>query len=50
MARQFLIPLDCLSDNFDKNKFTWQPDAGLVTLDTSSPGGLKANVDEEDEQ
>jgi hypothetical protein len=50
VARQFLIPLDCLSDNYDKNKFTWQPDAGLVTLDTSSPGGLSANVDEEDEQ
>ena len=50
LARQFLIPLDCLSENFDRNKFTWQPDAGLVTLDTSSPGGLSANVDEEDEQ
>jgi hypothetical protein len=49
ISQQFVIPLDCLSDNFDRTKFTWQPDAGLVALDTSSPGGLSAGVDEENQ-
>jgi hypothetical protein len=49
-GKAILIPPDRLTDNFDRNKFPWQPDAGLVTLDTSSPGGLKASVDEKDEQ
>jgi hypothetical protein len=49
ISMQFVIPLDCLSDTFDRNKFTWQPDAGLVMLDTSSPGGLSAGVDEENQ-
>ena len=49
ICREFLIPLECLSETYDRNKFTWQTDAGLVVLDTSSPGGLSASVDEETE-
>ena len=46
ISRLFQIPPDRLTDTYDKNKFTWQPDAGLVRLDMTSPGGLSASVEE----
>lgn len=50
LAREFLVPVDLLSTNYDKKRFTWLPDAGLLSLDTSSGGGVSATViDEEDE-
>lgn len=49
VSRQFLIPPEYLSEEFDSKKFTWQADAGLVKLDLTSPGGVSAVADEEDE-
>lgn len=49
VSRQFLIPPECLSEALDNKKFTWQADAGLVTLDMTSPGGVSAGAEEEDE-
>ena len=46
ISRLFQIPPDRLTDNYDKNKFTWQPDAGLVRLHMTSPGGLSASIEE----
>jgi hypothetical protein len=45
IARSFLIPFDRLDERFDKQKITWSPSAGLVVLDTASPGGLSATAD-----
>jgi hypothetical protein len=49
ISREFQIPPDLLNTDYDKNKFTWQPDAGLVRLDMTSPGGLSSSIDEENE-
>jgi hypothetical protein len=46
IAREYLIPSERLGGQPEK-KLTWQPDAGLVRLDTESEGGLSA-FDEED--
>jgi hypothetical protein len=46
ISRIFLIPFDRLDDRFDKQKITWSPTAGLVVLDTASPGGVSATTDE----
>lgn len=49
LAREFLVPIDLLNTDYDNKRFTWLPDAGLVSLDTSSPGGVSATAtDEED--
>lgn len=42
VAREYLIPLECLNSSMDKKKFSWPPDAGLVVLDTESEGGLSS--------
>jgi hypothetical protein len=49
LARSYFIPFDRLDSKFDKQKITWSPAAGLVTLDTSSPGGLSAAADDGDD-
>ena len=48
LAREFLVPLDLLNTDYDTKRFTWLLDAGLVSLDTSSPGGLSANAADEE--
>lgn len=49
LAREFLVPIDLLNTDYDNKRYTWLPDAGLVSLDTSSPGGVSATAtDEED--
>lgn len=46
VASQYLIPLDqLLSERFDKQRYTWPADAGLVMLDTRSDGGLRPLAD-----
>jgi hypothetical protein len=42
VAREFLVPLDRLTMKDDKSKLTWRADAGLSSLDTGSPGGVRA--------
>jgi hypothetical protein len=50
LSREFLVPIETLNADYDNKSFTWLPNAGLVSLDTSSPGGVSATViDEEDE-
>lgn len=50
LSKEFLVPIELLSTEYDRKRFTWLPDAGLVSLDTSSPGGVSATViDPEDE-
>lgn len=48
VAREFAIPEDVLPTKYDNQKYTWSPNSGLVLMDTSSPGGLSA-IDEEEE-
>jgi hypothetical protein len=40
VGREFLIPPLLLTENFDSQRYTWPNDAGLVTMDTESEGGL----------
>lgn len=49
IAREYVIPITCLSAKYDKRKLTWAATAGLVTLDTTSEGGLSALADEEND-
>jgi hypothetical protein len=49
IAREYLIPPDCLSSDYDNRTLTWSASAGLVTLDPESQGGLSALADEENE-
>ncbi len=46
VARTYHIPFERLDSRFDKQKIAWSPDAGLVVLDTGSPGGLSAADDD----
>ncbi len=46
IAREYLIPIELLSDQYDRKRLTWPPDTGLVTLDMASPGGLSAIDDD----
>ncbi|UPJ76925.1 PIN-like domain-containing protein [Bradyrhizobium sp. 187] len=46
IAREYLIPIELLSDEYDKKRLTWLPDTGLVTLDMTSSGGLSAIGDD----
>lgn len=50
LARSYFIPFDRLDSKFDKQKITWSPSAGLVTLDPGSPGGLSAAADDGDDR
>ncbi|MDE0522226.1 MAG: PIN-like domain-containing protein [Boseongicola sp.] len=47
LSREYLLPPDLVDTELDKKRFTWAPDAGLVSLDTSSPGGISATVIDE---
>ena len=44
LSCEYLLPGDLLSTQYDNRRFTWLPGAGLVSLDTSSPGGVSAAV------
>lgn len=44
LSREYLLPLDLLGSELHKKRFSWASDAGLVSVDTSSPGGLSATV------
>ena len=46
VAREFLIPGELLSSEWDKKEITWLEDAGLVALDTEVDGGVGAAIDE----
>jgi hypothetical protein len=46
IAREYLIPIELLSDQYDRKRLTWPPDTGLVTLDMTSPGGLSTIGDD----
>ena len=46
VAREYIVPVDCLSSKTDKKKITWPSRSGLVSMDTSSPGGLSTVADE----
>ena len=48
IAREYLIPIELLSDQYDRKRLTWPPDTGLVTLDMTSPGGL-STIDDDGE-
>ncbi len=47
LSREYLLPADLLSTEYNNKHFTWLPGAGLVSLDTSSPGGVSATVIDE---
>lgn len=47
IAREYIIPMKRLRADNDGRKLTWAPTAGLVTLDTTSQGGLSTLGDEE---
>lgn len=49
LSREFLLPPDLLTTDYDKGRFSWQPGAGLLSVDTSSPGGVSATVIEEED-
>jgi hypothetical protein len=49
IAQEYLVPTECLNSDHDKKALTWQRDAGLVTLDTESEGGLSTLADVENE-
>ena len=49
VAREFIVPADLLTEKDDKRNLTWPPNAGLVSMDTSSPGGLSAVAEEGEE-
>ena len=50
LSHEYLLPADLLSSDYDNKRFTWLPGTGLVSVDTSSPGGVSATViDEEDD-
>ena len=47
LSREYLLPPDLLSSEYNNKRFTWLPGAGLVSIDTSSPGGLSATTIDE---
>lgn len=49
LSYEYLLPTDLLSTQYNNVRFTWLPGAGLVSLDTSSPGGVSATVIEEED-
>ena len=49
LSHEFLLPADLLTTDHDKKRFTWLPGAGLLSVDTSSPGGVSATVIEEED-
>ncbi len=40
IAREYLVPPDLMSAADDRKRLTWDAETGLVSLDTSSDGGL----------
>jgi hypothetical protein len=49
IAREYLIPADLLASRHDRTELTWPSDAGLVSLDTGSEGGLSALAERENQ-
>jgi hypothetical protein len=48
IAREYLVPHDLMSAADDRKKLTWDAEAGLVTLDTGSEGGLSVLAEEDE--
>ena len=48
IAREFAVPPDLLSNNYDKFTYTWVEGSGLVCPNTASPGGLSSTAGEEE--
>jgi hypothetical protein len=49
IAREYLVPPDLMSVSEDRKKLTWEPETGLVTLDTGSEGGLSVLAEEDED-
>ena len=50
LSREYLLPTELIDSDYDNQRFTWSPGAGLMSFDTSSPGGVSATAsDEEDD-
>ena len=47
LSREYLLPPDLLGTEYNNRRFTWLPGAGLLPIDTSSPGGVSATVVDE---
>ena len=49
LSREYLLPSDLMNTDYDNRRFSWLPDAGLMSFDTSSPGGISANANDEED-
>jgi len=49
LAREYLIPMEVLTDRYDQQTLTWMPEAALAAMNTESEGGLAPFADEGDE-
>ena len=48
LAREYLMPVNALSTQYDQTPYTWSADRGLVAMDTGVEGGLSTLAEEED--
>ena len=49
IAREYLVPPDLMSAADDRKRLTWDAETGLVSLDTSSDGGLSVLAEEDED-